>query len=515
MSLQELVGASCRRGRPSRGEQRRQSRMHNPSPQHGASAPRPEPRTVSIALRPGRESRAGNVSIRDFAPAAGSAAPERHRIERPRRWLILPRMNIAVIGGGIAGLAASWWLSFRHRVTLFERQSQPGLVASSVSVAVDGQDLRIDVPLRVFYPGYYPTLTRLYAELGVVTEPVSYATTFTGDDGQAYFRWRNLRLGNCSLPYLLPHDLLGKRARRIACGALALGRELRGATARGELVGQTIGQFVQSRGCAAEFVDGLLLPTLATIATCTLDDARAYPADVVAGYLGAGVSRQSVRRARHGADDVVARLLAGVGRVQCQAGVTGLRREGDAVCVERQGGVVERFDHVVLATQANQALALWHDATAAERTVLQGFSYRALEVVMHRDQSLMPAHRRDWSAVNARVSGTHERPQSTIWINAVQPALRRAAPLFQTVQPHRTPREEDLISSARFERPLVNSTSQQALLALQALNAQPGRRVWLCGSYAQAGVPLLESAVQSALDVATAIDNSPLAARTP
>ena len=133
--------------------------------------------------------------------------------------------------------------------------------------------------------------------------------------------------------------------------------------------------------------------------------------------------------------------------------------------------------------------------------------YRTLDVVMHADPALMPAHRRDWSAVNARVSPAHERPESTIWINAVQPALRHAAPLFQTVQPQRAPRDEHVIATARFERPMVDTASQHALVALQALAAQPGRRVWLCGSYAQAGVPLLESAVRSAHDVAAAIDS--------
>jgi predicted NAD/FAD-binding protein len=102
--------------------------------------------------------------------------------------------------------------------------------------------------------------------------------------------------------------------------------------------------------------------------------------------------------------------------------------------------MAERFDQVVLATQANQALALWHGATPAERHTLQRFAYRALEVVMHRDDGLMPVRRHDWSAVNARVSPAHDRPQSTIWINAVQPALRHAEPLFQTMQPQRAPR---------------------------------------------------------------------------
>ena len=420
-------------------------------------------------------------------------------------------MKIAVIGGGLAGLAAAWLLSKRHTVTLFERHAQPGFIASSVAVPAGAGTVRVDVPLRVFYRGYYPTLTRLYDALGVATEPVSYATTFTNLDGRAFFRWRNLRLGGLSYPYVLPHDLISRRARRIAGAALAFGGLARRAAARGELAGQSIGEFVARHHLAPEFVDGLLLPAVATIATCTLEDARAYPADVVAGYLAAGVSRESVRRATLGADDVAARLLAGIGSVQCSAGVQAVAADAQGVAVHRQGRQggqgedSERFDHVVLATQANQALALWPGASADEAAALAGFRYRALEVVMHRDEALMPVRKRDWSAVNARVGDALDRPESTIWVNAVQPALRREGPVFQTVHPQREPRADRVIARARFERPLVDAGSQRALAALQRLQAAPGRRVWLCGSYVHAGVPLLEGAVHSAYAVAAAI----------
>ncbi len=419
-------------------------------------------------------------------------------------------MKIAVIGGGLAGLCAAWLLSPRHQVTLLERHARPGFVASSVALGDGADALRVDVPLRVFYPGYYPTLVRLYQALGVATEPVSYATTLTDADGRAYFRWRNLRLGSLSLPYLLPQDLLTRRARRIAGAALAFGRLARQAAARGELAGQTLGEFVAQHRLAPEFVDGLLLPTWATIATCTLQDARAYPAEVVAGYLVSGVARQSVRRAVQGADDVAARLLAGIGRVECGADVQALRAEpdGSALRVQRADGSAERFDHVVLATQAHQALALWQDARPDEAAALGAFRHCALEVLMHRDAAFMPRARRDWSAVNARVGPGLDRPETTIWINAVQPALRHAAPLFQTVHAQREPGPGLLIARARFERPLVDAASQRALLALQRQRAEPGRRVWLCGSYAEAGVPLLESAVRSAYGVAAALQST-------
>ena len=413
-------------------------------------------------------------------------------------------MNIAVIGGGIAGLTAAWLLSRHHHVTLLERHARPGLVASSL--AVDG--VQVDVPLRVFYPGYYPTLTRLYAQLGVATEPVSYATTFTGSDGQAFFRWRNLRVGDWSLPWVPLQALATARSRRIALDAWRFHRLARAALARQALAGHTVGDFVQAHRLSADFVDGLLLPALATIATCTTEDARRYPAEVVAHYVAAGLARQSVRRAVHGADDAAHRLLAGITQVVCNARVEGLRQSDTHVTVRRQGADPEHFDHVVLATQANQAAALWQNPSPAEAQALAGFRYQALDVVMHRDSALMPLHRRDWAPVNARICPEHDRPESTIWVNAVQPALRHAADVFQTVQPQRAPREEQVLGRAHFERPLVDAGSQRALaqlLQLQSGAQAAQRRVWLCGSYAQSGVPLLESAVRSAYSVSEAL----------
>ena len=95
-----------------------------------------------------------------------------------------------------------------------------------------------------------------------------------------------------------------------------------------------------------------------------------------------------------------------------------------------------------------------------------------------------------------------ERPETTIWVNAVQPPLRDAPDVFQTVHPQRQPRSGQVIGQARFERPVVDARSQKALTRLQRLHGQTDRRVWFCGSYAQAGVPLLESAVRSAHDLA-------------
>jgi predicted NAD/FAD-binding protein len=405
-------------------------------------------------------------------------------------------VKIAVVGGGIAGLAAARMLGERHVVTLLERHASPGMAVHGVQVeAGEGRGAcRVDVPLRVFYPGYYPRLTALYRAVGVVTEPVDYSATFTNERGEPFFGYKNLRVGPLAIPLVAPRSILGSRARRILRDLFRLRRfHRRLEEERGQL---TIGELCADEGYSPDFVEGFLLPTFATICTCSYASVRSFPAEHVIDYLTRGVLVTSVRRASGGADEVVKRLTARLSDVRCGVDVRGIRCEDGHAALEING-IEERFDHVVVATQANHALGLLAAPSEGERRALSVFRYEPVEVVMHTDASLMPARRSDWAPVNLTVSAGHDRPASTIWMNAVQPALREARPIFQTVSPQAEPRADAVLARSRFERSVVDKTSAEALRDLSRLHAEPRRRVWFCGSYARAGIPLLESAVAS------------------
>jgi predicted NAD/FAD-binding protein len=175
------------------------------------------------------------------------------------------------------------------------------------------------------------------------------------------------------------------------------------------------------------------------------------------------------------------------------------------VTVEWDGGS-QRFDHVVVATQANQAATMLDQGFARERSALGRFAYESSVVTVHTDARLAPAQRSRWAPVNLILDPMGDRPMATIWMNRVQPSLRDASPVFQTWNPIVEPAPASVRASARFERPVVNAASLVGAREVAALHDERGRRLWFCGSYLGPGIPLLESAAVTAANVARAID---------
>lgn len=413
-------------------------------------------------------------------------------------------MEVGVVGGGIAGLSAAWRLSARHRVTLIERHAVAGMDAHSVDLEHDGRTWRIDVPLRVIYEGYYPTLIALYHALGVQLERTNYAGGFSRLGGPVYYRYANWLIGGKSVP--LPVPPLGGAALRINRDLL---RFYRVAARALETLGddEPLGSWLDGNRFGRDFTEGFLVPTFAAVCTCSNAAVRAYPARVILDYLTRGLTFGGVRRVVHGTQEVVARLTEPLAAVRCGVQVRAIRPTSDGVRVAWDGGE-QRFDHVVVATQANQAAAMLDGGCRDEREALERFSYDSSEVIVHTDPRLAPADRRHWASVNLIQAPEHDKPMATIWMNRVQPALRDASPVFQTWNPIVEPSPPSVRARARFERPLVTAASLVGARAIARLHSGPARRLWFCGSYLGPGIPLLESAAATAKQVAEAIDAS-------
>lgn len=373
--------------------------------------------------------------------------------------------------------------------------------AHSVRLDGHGDGPVVDVPLRVFTPAYYPTLLSLYEAAGVAVDTVDYAASFSRLGGDTYFVYRNAQFGGRSLPWLSPGGLLDARTRAIARSVLRLHAKGSGDLEAGRLAGRTLGSYLEAEGYDPDFIDGFILPAYASVCTCSTDAIRAYPADVIVGYFCSGVTTQGVMRAVGGSRDVVRRLLGPAEEVRTGTSVQQIRHDVDGVEVTDDTGVVERYDHVILAAPADRGAALV-EGDEPLRTLLARVPHESSRVVVHTDDRLAPRDRKAWRPVNFVVSDGHPAPMATIWLNQVQDGLSGAQPLFQTWNPVVAPEPGRIISEARVSRPVVTLETRDVPARLAALLRDPERRIWPVGSYAGDGIPLLEAAAASASRVA-------------
>ena len=415
------------------------------------------------------------------------------------------RERIAIIGSGMAGLAAAWYLGEQHEITVFEKHGRPGIAAHGVDAATG----RIDVPLRVIYPGYYPQLFALLQESGVAVEALDASLSFTDAAGQCYFRYTNVGVRGTTIPLISPLALLRRDPRQILTDLGRFMLQVPAEHVQGQLRGMSIGAYLADHGYSTVFINKFLVPCFAGINTVSNDNVRHTPAELIAGYFSRGFLFSKVFRAVGGASAIAAALTPRVREARFDAQIRSIRRSPNGVVIDTGNGDSAQFDRVIFATQANQVLPLLEDASRAEQAVLGGIRYGKVDMVMHHDTRLAPRRRADWSPVNYLLSDAHDRPMVTIWINALLPAHQASPePVFQTINPHIEPNPEQVLQRTVLERPIIDLRSAPLLSRLDALHAERDRRVFFCGSYAANGIPLLESATASAKAIAQRIQRA-------
>jgi len=412
-------------------------------------------------------------------------------------WLS-DRLKIAVIGTGISGLSAAWLLGGRHDVTIYEKATRLGGHANTVDVPEEGGTIPVDMGFIVYNPQTYPNLTAMFEHLEVPTRPsdMSFAVS----------------LRNGSLEYA-GTDLAGLFAQkrnivspRFWSMLKDLVRFYRDGTRAAQLsippVG-TLGDYLAAGGYGEAFIRDHLLPMAAAIWSTPCAAMLDHPAAAFLRFcdnhgLLRLTGRPEWRTVIGGSRSYVERLSRPLAdKVRLGEGVVRLRRYSGGVEVVGDSGGAEHYDHVVIATHADQALAMLADPSDLEYSLLKAMSYAANDAIMHRDQSVMPKRRKVWSSWNYVGDGQEQSVCATYFMNRLQ-RIGTSAPVLVTLNPRREIEAASVIHRETYAHPVFDAAAMNAQRRLWSL--QGLRRTWYCGAYFGSGFH--EDGLQAGLAVA-------------
>ncbi len=409
------------------------------------------------------------------------------------------RLRIAVVGTGISGLSAAWLLSQHHDVTVYERADRIGGHSNTILASIDGQAIGVDTGFIVFNRKTYPNLTALFERLRVPTQRSEMSFAVSLDDGALEYSGRGVSglLGQ-------PSNLFRPRFWSMLTDLVRFYREApRAALCDDQEI--SLGEYLERGRYGMAFRDDHLLPMASAIWSAAPDAMSSYPAAAfIRFYDNHGLLQFRGRPAWEsvvgGCRNYINRLTASFAdRIKLDCAVRAVRRVPGQVIVTDLEGRSERFDHVVMASHADQALNALADPSHKERNLLGAFRYSRNLAVLHSDDSFMPKRRSVWSSWN--YIGSHgsvgEGVCVTYWMNRLQ-NIETKKPLFVTLNPPRSPRAGTLLHSEVYDHPIFDAKAMAAQRRLWLLQGE--RNTWYCGAYFGAGFH--EDGLQAGLAVA-------------
>jgi predicted NAD/FAD-binding protein len=400
--------------------------------------------------------------------------------------------SIAIIGSGIAGMGCAHFLHRDFDIRMFEREPRVGGHSHTMHVALPsgGDPVAVDTGFMVFNRVTYPLLCRLFDSLGVPAVPTDMS--FSVRDTASGLEWCGSSLNHL---FAQRRNLMRPRFWRMLRQVDRFNKEAVEALANPAYAAMTLAEYVAEHGYGDDFLALYLVPMSAAVWSTSPDMLLQFPATTLIrfffnhGFLGLHTQHQWWTIAG-GSCQYVQRLTAPWrDRIHIDDPVVSVERVRGGIRVTTRCGERRRFDRVIIAAHADEALGMLSDPTDDERTVLGAFRYQHNRATLHGDTTVMPGTRRAWASWNyemARDGGA--APATHYWMNRLQP-LGDSPPVFVSINGHEHIDPAAVHHTLEYSHPLFTHDAVRAQRQLPSLNLQGETTTgtFFCGSYARYG----------------------------
>ena len=397
------------------------------------------------------------------------------------------KKKLAIVGSGISGMAAAWFLHRRFDITLFEQNDYVGGHTNTVTIEEGNRKVPVDTGFMVFNHVTYPLLTRLFKELAVETEATDMSFSVQHRPSNLEFNG-----GNLDLLFVQRRNLLSPRYWRMLFSIDRFNKEAIPAINDPRWADFTLAQYIQSRGYGSDMLDRYLIPMSSAVWSTPPEEMLDFPAMTLLrfwhnhGFLGLD-KRHQWFTVTGGSRNYAQKLTAPYQeQIRRSRKVIGVKRSPKSVELSFAEGTSETFDKVLLASHADQSLAMLSDPTEQESRLLREFRYQPNTATVHTDESFMPRLRRCWASWNYRLEGSEkgvERATIHYWMNNLQ-HIQGEKNYFVSLNCENQIAPEHILRRIKYEHPLFSLSAIKAQRELDSFNnLSPDQTTYYAGAW--------------------------------
>ena len=412
-------------------------------------------------------------------------------------------MKIAVVGSGISGLSAAYYLSKKHHVDLFEKEDHFGGHSHTIDLILNEKKISVDIGFIVFNHKTYPNLIEFFKENEVQIEKSDMSFAVSVNDTKFEYCGRGLKGIFANKSNLFDLSFL-----KMFFDILKFYKNCDKISEYEEQV--TLGEYLTKNKLSKTFVDYHLIPMVSAIWSMPPYEAGKMPLKFFLKFFqNHGLFKLKDRpqwytvtnRSRSYVNKVLGKIS---GEYYKNYAVNKIKRRDSGIDLY-YGDKSEYFsyDKVVLACHADQSLSLLDDPSNDEKQLLSNFSYKENIAVIHTDQNIMPNNKNVWSSWNSSIDKNNlENNSITYWLNLLQ-NLKFDQNIFLTLNPYLNIDENKILKKVKFTHPYFDQNALDNQINLK--NLQNKRNTLFCGSYF--GYGFHEDGIKSSIEMLKTIND--------